>query len=612
MWSTSDLGDIVEGTQGYAYQPDNDGDQTQIDWQAVPSVPSGLAVEVVSDSELLVTWDDVEFEHGYDIEVGPSGGTYAPIDGSPFGEDETSVLDSGLTAGTEYCYVVQAFNSGGGSGFSSEVCAIADAVAPVQEIVAPMDNAVVASPVVLSGTASDAGGVAEVRVEVFDRVSGEWWGGTTAQWQTDRTFVTASLDAPVGSTDVGWAYEFDLGGLDPSVERYWWTVQAVDVAGNKAVYSTSNFTVSIDDVVAPVQEIVAPMDNAVVASPVVLSGTASDAGGVAEVRVEVFDRVSGEWWGGTTAQWQTDRTFVTASLDAPVGSTDVGWAYEFDLGGLDPSVERYWWTVQAVDVAGNKAVYSTSNFTVSIDDVVAPVQEIVAPMDNAVVASPVVLSGTASDAGGVAEVRVEVFDRVSGEWWGGTTAQWQTDRTFVTASLDAPVGSTDVGWAYEFDLGGLDPSVERYWWTVQAVDVAGNKAVYSTSNFTVSIDDVVAPVQEIVAPMDNAVVASPVVLSGTASDAGGVAEVRVEVFDRVSGEWWGGTTAQWQTDRTFVTASLDAPVGSTDVGWAYEFDLGGLDPSVERYWWTVQAVDVAGNKAVYSTSNFTVPAGPGP
>ena len=32
VWSTSALGDITSETQGYAYQPDGDGDQTQIDW----------------------------------------------------------------------------------------------------------------------------------------------------------------------------------------------------------------------------------------------------------------------------------------------------------------------------------------------------------------------------------------------------------------------------------------------------------------------------------------------------------------------------------------------------------------------------------------------------
>ncbi len=60
-------------------------------------MPTGLTVTPVSATELQVTWDDVEFEHGYDLEVGPTGGTYAPVDGSPFGEDETSVLDTGLS-----------------------------------------------------------------------------------------------------------------------------------------------------------------------------------------------------------------------------------------------------------------------------------------------------------------------------------------------------------------------------------------------------------------------------------------------------------------------------------------------------------------------------------
>ena len=116
--------------------------------------------------------------------------------------------------------------------------------APLVSIALPVNNAVVASPVTLSGSASDAGGVAEVRVEVFDRDTSKWWGGDGVGWVDDRTQVSASLDAPVGSTDVGWEYVFDLGGLDPSALRYWWTAQSIDVAGNKAVDATANFTVT--------------------------------------------------------------------------------------------------------------------------------------------------------------------------------------------------------------------------------------------------------------------------------------------------------------------------------------------------------------------------------
>ena len=36
VWSTSALGDIAPETQGYAYQPDGDGDQTQIQWPYIP------------------------------------------------------------------------------------------------------------------------------------------------------------------------------------------------------------------------------------------------------------------------------------------------------------------------------------------------------------------------------------------------------------------------------------------------------------------------------------------------------------------------------------------------------------------------------------------------
>ena len=70
-----------------------------------------------------MSWSDVVGEDSYELEVGPSGGPFVPVSGSPFVADTVSAPASGLDAGTEYCFRVQASNAGGASGFSSEVCA---------------------------------------------------------------------------------------------------------------------------------------------------------------------------------------------------------------------------------------------------------------------------------------------------------------------------------------------------------------------------------------------------------------------------------------------------------------------------------------------------------
>ena len=88
-----------------------------------PSVPTGLTVGVVSGTELAVSWNDVTGETAYELQVSANGGTFAPVAGSPLAANTTSYPATGLTAGTEYCYKIQATNTGGPSGFSSTQCA---------------------------------------------------------------------------------------------------------------------------------------------------------------------------------------------------------------------------------------------------------------------------------------------------------------------------------------------------------------------------------------------------------------------------------------------------------------------------------------------------------
>ena len=97
----------------------------------------------------------------------------------------------------------------------------------------------------------------------------------------------------------------------------------------------------------------------------------------------------------------------------------------------------------------------------------------------------------------LAEVRVEIYDRVTTQWWSDTG--WQPVRSFVLADVTQPVPG-DATWEYVFDLDGLTPSSLAYWWTATAFDTSGNKAIRSTSDFKVVVGDVVAPSQVIGAP----------------------------------------------------------------------------------------------------------------
>ena len=98
-------------------------DATAPDPLSVPPVPSGLAVGVVSATELAVSWTDVAGETSYQLEVGPSAGPFVAVAGSPLAAGTVSYPASGLTTEVEYCFRVEASNAAGPSGFTTPVCA---------------------------------------------------------------------------------------------------------------------------------------------------------------------------------------------------------------------------------------------------------------------------------------------------------------------------------------------------------------------------------------------------------------------------------------------------------------------------------------------------------
>ena len=95
--------------------------------------------------------------------------------------------------------------------------------------------------------------------------------------------------------------------------------------------------------------------------------------------------------------------------------------------------------------------------------------------------NPAVISGSATDNTGTTQVRLEIYNRDTTQWWNGV--DWQPGRTFVTATLDA--GTTSRSWSYDF--APADPSTLMYWMTVRGFDDAGNPSGYVYRNFTVTL-----------------------------------------------------------------------------------------------------------------------------
>ena len=574
-------------------------------------VDTGITTDVVNQAAVQVGGFDEQYVWQGTIDdarvypVALSADQIAAMYNGGAGDSNTVVAAETTIDDDWQCQVTPFSDTEAGATVASNTVAITDGgtpdvTAPVLTVVAPLDKEVVASPVVLSGSAEDAVGVTYVQLEVKDRDSGVWWDGDS--WSPDRVKFPAVLGAPVGDV-TPWSFAFDPPGDGVTMLPYWMTVTAFDAAGNPSIRDTRYFSIESDDVTAPVLTVVAPLDKELVASPVVLEGSAEDAVGVSYVQLEVKDRDSGVWWDGDS--WSPDRVKFPAVLGAPVGDV-TPWSFSFDPPGDGVTMLPYWMTVTAFDAAGNPSVRDTRYFSIESDDVTAPVLTVVAPLDKELVASPVVLSGSAEDAVGVSYVQLEVKDRDSGVWWDGDS--WSPDRVKFPAVLGAPVGDV-TPWSFAFDPPGDGVTMLPYWMTVTAFDAAGNPSVRDTRYFSIESDDVTAPVLTVVAPLDKELVASPVVLEGSAEDAVGVSYVQLEVKDRDSGVWWDGDS--WSPDRVKFPAVLGAPVGDV-TPWLFSFDPPGDGVTMLPYWMTVTAFDAAGNPSVRDTRYFSIEEGDPP
>ena len=78
--------------------------------------------------ELTLTWtDNSGNENGFAIERKTgTNGTFAQV--TTVGANVTSYTNSGLMAGTTYCYRLNAFNVAGTSTYSNETCGVARAL----------------------------------------------------------------------------------------------------------------------------------------------------------------------------------------------------------------------------------------------------------------------------------------------------------------------------------------------------------------------------------------------------------------------------------------------------------------------------------------------------
>ena len=275
----------------------------------------------------------------------------------------------------------------------------------------------------------------------------------------------------------------------------------------------------------PSATITVPAPNATLNPPAALSGGATDDVGVASVELLIKSIATDEFWNGTG--FQSDYARVPATLTGPADSPQ--WSADFD-----PEVDgRYFLAVFTRDTTGQEGARPVARFTIEsgVIDTTAPSVSLDSPEQNATVAAPVTIGGTATDDIGVASVELIVKRIDTGEFWNGSA--FQADYARVEAALAGD--SAAPSWSYE--LAGADDGA--HFVRVFSRDAAGNDSPGLNGRFTIEsgVIDTTAPSVSLDSPEQNATVAAPVTIGGTATDDIAVTSVELIVKRIDTGEF---------------------------------------------------------------------------
>ncbi|MFT5373583.1 MAG: fibronectin type 3 domain-containing protein [Candidatus Latescibacterota bacterium] len=461
--------------------------------------------------------------------------------------------DANLEPLTSYSYTMSALDEAGNESARASAIQVRtegpDQVAPV-------------SPQNLSALADEVD---------FGRVTVSWGASTLdvgggqltglANYTVFRSKGSTNSFQPVASLDANTRQLVDAG-LEP-LTTYFYTVIAVDDAGNESARATAvQVRTEGPDQVAPV----APQNLSAVADEV-------DFGqATVSWNASTQDIGGGQLTG--LANYTIFRSKGSTNSFQPVASLDANTRQFIDTG-LEEST-TYFYTVTAVDDAGNESARASAvQVRTEGPDQVAPV-------------APQNLSAVADEA---------IFTQITVRWNASTldvNGNQLTDlmgyivfRSKGTTNSYVPVDTVDVDMR-EF----VDASLEElttYFYTVTAIDEAGNESVRSTAvQVRTEGPDRVSPA----APQNLSAVAdeltfSQVVVSWNASslDAGG-------------GDLTGLTG--YTVFRSKGSTNSFQPVASVDADTRQLVDTG-LD-ELTTYFYTVTAVDEAGNESARASA----------
>jgi hypothetical protein len=408
-----------------------------------------------------------------------------------------------------------------------------------------------------------------------------YWNGQS--WQTEPFEIDLGTASP-------WSLPLPNLARSESSNSYWLQVFAYDNAGNGQT-SITIFSIDPTDQTAPIATITTPVSGFSYGTSAEARGTVADGGrpevrsGVESVRLAIGRLPAGatsgplEWWNGNGG-WGSAEFYFAATVS---GST---WS------GILPALNRdgtYTLKARPFDIAGNFSQVTTDFYV----DTVAPVATISNITSGYSYRSVPSVTGTATDARGVSQVRGALYNVATRQWWNGSA--WSTAYAEVVAS-----GTN----TWSRALPALPALADgRYAYYAIARDYRGNTSVSPPVEFWI---DTLAPEVTIETPRPNTPYASLERATGTARDAGpGVFAVRGRLQQMATGRWWNGSA--WVTAYTEVPATLSAGSGGT-VNWTWSLPPAAQMPN-GRYAFSIAARDYIGNTRSSSVVEFDKSAG---
>ncbi|CAN5344055.1 hypothetical protein BH09ACT12_BH09ACT12_27820 [soil metagenome] len=429
-------------------------------WTRSITVPAGkaLKVDAAADDGVRVYVDGVRIVDDW-------------VDSSA----DTRSGTSAALSGGEHTVRVEYYENQGGAQIQVATSIVDAPPAPLEPDNIPGDTTV-SSPqandvlrtgsITFTGGATDNRGVTSVRVGIYNRDdASKRWLQSDGSFGSSYAYRSPVLATP-GVSSTSWSIDITLPAGNYAIDAV-----AIDSSGNQDLSSVfRSFSVADDpaqvDTQAPSASVSNPAKRSTVrTASFTAAGSVTDNVGVASLRVAVNDRTTGNWL-QANGTWSSSFASRTATLASP-GSASTTWSLPLTL-----TTGSYALDIRATDTGGNQSasLWNPFELDATAPDNAPPSTTVTAPAKQAVVSSPVTVTGTSSDDKGVAAMRVAVYNRVdSTNKWLQADGTWGPQYAYRLATLADPRAAT-TSWSISIPLpDGL------YGIDAKAVDTSDNK-----------------------------------------------------------------------------------------------------------------------------------------